>query len=110
MGGRRLARQPLWAQAGSGSLDAVACRGPAAPLPATRVSSCPPAHVPQLPTSPLPCSLYVAVITTIRGWGDLLWVDVVEKIDAMSTQVGFLVAATGLVVCRAGIGVHLQCW
>ncbi|PSC73956.1 flagellar outer dynein arm heavy chain gamma [Micractinium conductrix] len=32
-------------------------------------------------------SLYVAVITTIRGWGDLLWVDVVEKIDAMSTQV-----------------------
>jgi hypothetical protein len=28
------------------------------------------------------------VITTIRGWGDYLWVDVVEKIDAMGTQVG----------------------
>jgi hypothetical protein len=29
----------------------------------------------------------VSVITTIRGYGDFLWVDVVEKIDAMATQV-----------------------
>jgi hypothetical protein len=28
------------------------------------------------------------VITTIRGWGDYLWADVVEKIDAMGSQVG----------------------
>ena len=33
------------------------------------------------------CSLYVSVITTIRGYGDYLWVDVVEKIDAMGSQV-----------------------
>lgn len=26
-------------------------------------------------------SLYVTVITTIRGYGDFLWVDVVEKVD-----------------------------
>ncbi|KAI3432720.1 hypothetical protein D9Q98_004263 [Chlorella vulgaris] len=31
-------------------------------------------------------SLYVSVITTIRGWGDFLWADVVEKIDAMGSQ------------------------
>ncbi|KAL4452763.1 hypothetical protein ABPG75_008425, partial [Micractinium tetrahymenae] len=31
-------------------------------------------------------SLYVSVITTIRGWGDYLWVDVVENIDAMGSQ------------------------
>ncbi len=36
--------------------------------------------------SPSP-SLYVSVITTIRGWGDDLWVDVVGKIDAMGSQV-----------------------
>jgi hypothetical protein len=35
-----------------------------------------------------PCSLYVSVITTIRGWGDLLWADVVTKIDGMGSQVG----------------------
>jgi hypothetical protein len=29
----------------------------------------------------------VSVITTIRGYGDFLWVDVVEKIDAMASQV-----------------------
>jgi len=32
-------------------------------------------------------SLYVSVITTIKGYGDYLWVDVVEKIDEMSDQV-----------------------
>jgi len=32
-------------------------------------------------------SLYVAVIGTIKGYGDYLWVDVVEKIDEMSDQV-----------------------
>ena len=36
-----------------------------------------------------PCSyrLYVNVITTIRGFGDLLWVDVVAQIDSMTEQV-----------------------
>lgn len=33
------------------------------------------------------CSLYVNVITTIRGFGDLFWVDVVENIDTMTEQV-----------------------
>nr|Q39575.1 RecName: Full=Dynein gamma chain, flagellar outer arm [Chlamydomonas reinhardtii]7KZM_C Chain C, Dynein gamma chain, flagellar outer arm [Chlamydomonas reinhardtii]7KZN_C Chain C, Dynein gamma chain, flagellar outer arm [Chlamydomonas reinhardtii]7KZO_C Chain C, Dynein gamma chain, flagellar outer arm [Chlamydomonas reinhardtii]8GLV_AD Chain AD, Dynein gamma chain, flagellar outer arm [Chlamydomonas reinhardtii]8GLV_AX Chain AX, Dynein gamma chain, flagellar outer arm [Chlamydomonas reinhar len=32
-------------------------------------------------------SLYVAVITTIKGYGDYFWVDVVEKIDEMGEQV-----------------------
>ncbi|KAK9841874.1 hypothetical protein WJX81_008571 [Elliptochloris bilobata] len=32
-------------------------------------------------------SLYVNVITTIRGFGDLLWVDVVAQIDGMTEQV-----------------------
>ncbi len=31
--------------------------------------------------------LYVNVITTIRGFGDLLWVDVVAQIDGMTEQV-----------------------
>lgn len=31
--------------------------------------------------------LYVSVITTIRGFGDLLWVDVVAQIDSMTEQV-----------------------
>lgn len=34
-------------------------------------------------------SLYVSVITTIRGYGDYLWVDVVERVDAMGSQVGW---------------------
>lgn len=33
------------------------------------------------------CRLYVTVITTIRGFGDLFWVDVVEQIDTMTEQV-----------------------
>ena len=32
-------------------------------------------------------SLYVTVITTIKGYGDYFWVDVVEKIDEMASQV-----------------------
>lgn len=32
-------------------------------------------------------SLYVNVITTVKGYGEYLWVDVVEKIDEMSEQV-----------------------
>lgn len=36
---------------------------------------------------PLHCRLYVTVITTIRGFGDLFWVDVVEQIDTMTEQV-----------------------
>lgn len=32
-------------------------------------------------------SLYVNVITTINGYGEYLWVDVVEKIDEMSDTV-----------------------
>ena len=43
----------------------------------------PPAPGPRPPAR----SLYVSVITTIRGYGDFLWVDVVEKIDAMASQV-----------------------
>ncbi len=35
-------------------------------------------------------SLYVSVITTIRGYGDYLWVDVVERVDAMGSQVGWV--------------------
>jgi len=31
--------------------------------------------------------LYVNVITTIRGFGDLLWTDVVAQIDGMTEQV-----------------------
>lgn len=31
--------------------------------------------------------LYVNVITTIRCFGDLLWVDVVAQIDSMTEQV-----------------------
>ena len=42
---------------------------------------------PALLFSAPPCSLYVAVITTIRGYGDVLWVDVVERVDAMGSQV-----------------------
>ncbi len=34
-----------------------------------------------------PRSLYVNVITTIRGFGDFFWVDVVEQIDTMTEQV-----------------------
>ena len=37
--------------------------------------------------APLPCRLYVNVITTIRSFGDYFWVDVVEQIDAMTEQV-----------------------
>jgi hypothetical protein len=33
------------------------------------------------------CSLYVTVISTIRGYGDYLWVDVVEKVESMGNQV-----------------------
>ena len=40
---------------------------------------------------PRPRSLYVSVITTIRSYGDYLWVDVVERVDAMASQVGGLV-------------------
>ncbi len=42
-------------------------------------------------------SLYVTVITTIKGYGDYFWVDVVEKIDEMGEQVckGSLSAAGG---------------
>ena len=29
------------------------------------------------------------MITTIRGYGDYLWVDVVERVDAMGSQVGW---------------------
>lgn len=32
-------------------------------------------------------TLYVNVIGTIKGYGDLLWVDVVDKIDEMGEQV-----------------------
>lgn len=34
-------------------------------------------------------SLYVTVITTIKGYGDFFWVDVVEQIDSMTEQVRF---------------------
>ena len=33
------------------------------------------------------CSLYINVITAVKGFGDFLWVDVVEKIDSMGSQV-----------------------
>lgn len=33
-------------------------------------------------------TLYVTVITTIKGYGDYFWADVVEKIDEMGEQVG----------------------
>jgi hypothetical protein len=33
-------------------------------------------------------TLYVTVITTIKGYGDYFWVDVVEKVDEMGEQVG----------------------
>lgn len=52
------------------------CQPPLATLP------CLPPH----PAPPPPRSLYVSVITTIRGYGDYLWVDVVERVDAMATQ------------------------
>lgn len=32
-------------------------------------------------------SLYVTVISTIKGYGDYFWADVVEKIDEMGEQV-----------------------
>lgn len=32
-------------------------------------------------------NLYVAVITTIKSYGDFLWVDVIEKIDDMGDTV-----------------------
>lgn len=35
-------------------------------------------------------NLYVTVISTIKGYGDYFWVDVVEKIDEMAEQVGSL--------------------
>lgn len=41
-----------------------------------------------LSASSPPRSLYVSVITTIRGWGDYLWTDVVDKVDSMGSQVG----------------------
>jgi dynein heavy chain len=34
-----------------------------------------------------PCRLYSDVISTISGYGDLLWVDVVTQIDAMNERV-----------------------
>lgn len=46
-----------------------------------------PPDIPQTPPLP-PCSLYVSVITTICGYGDYLWVDVVERVDAMASHVG----------------------
>ena len=33
------------------------------------------------------CRLYVNVISTIKGYGEFLWVDVVEQIDSMTEQV-----------------------
>jgi hypothetical protein len=33
------------------------------------------------------CSLYVTVISTIKGYGDYFWVDVVEKVDEWGEQV-----------------------
>lgn len=33
------------------------------------------------------CRLYVNVITTIKGYGNYLWVDVVAQIDTMSEEV-----------------------
>lgn len=33
------------------------------------------------------CRLYVTVITTIRGYGDLFWTDVVAQMDAMNDTV-----------------------
>ena len=32
-------------------------------------------------------NLYVTVVNTIKGFGDLHWVDVVEKIDEMADTV-----------------------
>lgn len=32
-------------------------------------------------------TLYVTVITTIKGYGDYFWIDVVEQIEAMAEQV-----------------------
>lgn len=54
-------------------------------------------------------NLYVTVITTIKGYGDYFWVDVVEKIDEMGDQVGqrgWGRACTGLGVwvCGEGLG------
>ena len=34
-----------------------------------------------------PCRLYTDVITTITGYGNLLWVDVVSQIEAMNERV-----------------------
>ena len=33
------------------------------------------------------CRLYVAVISTLKGFGDLLWAEVVPSLDSMSDQV-----------------------
>lgn len=33
-------------------------------------------------------TLYVNVISTIKGYGDFFWIDVIEQIDAMAEQVG----------------------
>lgn len=64
---------------------------------------------PRLPLPPR--SLYVLVITTIRGWGDYLWVDVVEKIDAMGSQVGaaWQAAAPGCPGTRAPPSCRPRC-
>ena len=53
-------------------------------------------------------SLYVTVITTIKGYGDYFWVDVVEKVDEMGEQV-LGVAMQDL--CRLAQGwALLLCW
>ena len=33
------------------------------------------------------CRLYVAVISTLKGFGDLLWAEVVPNLDSMNDQV-----------------------
>lgn len=50
-------------------------------------SSCYYEHASFFTLQALFCRLYVTVITTIRGFGDLFWVDVVEQIDTMTEQV-----------------------
>ena len=33
------------------------------------------------------CRLYVAVISSLKGFGDLLWAEVVPNLDSMNDQV-----------------------
>ena len=59
------------------------------------------------------CRLYVNVITTIKGYGNYFWVDVVAQIDAMSEEVlGFQKQCKRLPkvrLCAQGSSSRAQC-